>query len=80
MPLTTTHNDSSLIRLCRFIAVCTGCVLAIGIVTAAPIDDADTAYNRGDYAQAIKLFRPIAVKGNVVAQYRMGSMIYALLD
>ena len=74
MPLAPTHTDSSLIRLCRFIAVCTGCVLAIGIVTAEPLDDADTAYNRGDYAQAIKLFRPIAVKGNVVAQYRMGSM------
>ena len=50
------------------------CMLGVGTATAAPIDDAGAAYNRGDYAQAIKLFRPLAAKGNAGAQTMLGMM------
>ena len=40
----------------------------VAIANAAPIDDADAAYNRGDYAQAIKIWRSLAAQGNAQAQ------------
>ena len=43
---------------------------------AAPMDDALAAYNRGDYAQALKILRPLATKGNADAQYGMGALYY----
>jgi TPR repeat protein len=39
-----------------------------------PFDDAIAAYERGDYVQAIKLFRQLAVQGHQWAQRRVGSM------
>jgi TPR repeat protein len=41
---------------------------------AAPMDDAIDAYNRGDYAQALKIFRQLAAQGDASAQYRFGQM------
>src|SRR6185503_6864656 len=38
---------------------------------AAPNDDAFAAYQKGDYATAVKLMRPLAEKGDVNAQYNM---------
>ena len=40
--------------------------------SAAPIDDANAAYQRGNYAAAEKLLLPIAEGGNAYAQYRLG--------
>src|SRR5262247_175063 len=45
-------------------------------VAANPFDDASAAYQRGDYVQAIKLFRQLAEQGHQWAQRRLGS-IYA---
>ena len=43
--------------------------------TEAPPDNgAAAAYNRGDFAQAIKLFRPLAEQGNAEAQAMLGLM------
>jgi TPR repeat protein len=39
-----------------------------------PFDDAVAAYERGDYVQAMKLFRRLAEKGHQWAQRRVGSM------
>ncbi len=39
---------------------------------AAPIDDANAAYQRGNYAAAEKILLPIAEGGNAYAQYRLG--------
>lgn len=43
---------------------------------AAPIDDANAAYQRGNYAAAEKLLLPLAEGGNAYAQYRLGQ-VYA---
>ena len=39
---------------------------------AAPIDDANAAYQRGNFSAAEKLLLPIAEGGNAYAQYRLG--------
>jgi TPR repeat protein len=41
---------------------------------AAPMDDAIDAYNRGDYAQALKISRSLAAQGDASAQYNIGVM------
>src|SRR5215475_13431678 len=41
-----------------------------------PFDDASAAYQRGDYVQAMKLFRQLAEQGHQWAQRRLG-LIYA---
>ena len=41
---------------------------------AGPWEDGMVAYNRGDYAPAVKLFRPLAQAGNAKAQNVMGVM------
>jgi len=41
---------------------------------AGPWEDGMAAYNRGDYVPAIRLFRPLAEKGNPKAQSVLGKM------
>jgi hypothetical protein len=43
---------------------------------AGPWEDGMAAYNRGDYAPAIQLFRPLAAKGNARAQHLIGVMYH----
>jgi TPR repeat protein len=43
---------------------------------AGPWEDGMVAYNRGDYAPAIRLFRPLAQAGNVKAQHLLGVMYH----
>ena len=43
---------------------------------AGPWEDGMTAYNRGDYMPAIRLFRPLAEKGNARAQHLIGVMYH----
>jgi uncharacterized protein len=51
------------------------CVLANRSFAAAnSFDDATAAYERGDYVQAIKLFRQLAAQGHQWAQRRLGLM------
>jgi Sel1 repeat len=51
------------------------CLLGINTFAAAnPFDDASAAYERGDYVQAMKLFRQLAENGHQWAQRRVGSM------
>ncbi|MBI3197279.1 MAG: sel1 repeat family protein [Rhodospirillales bacterium] len=45
---------------------------AAGPAFAAPIDDANAAYQRGNYAAAEKILLPLAEAGNPYAQYRLG--------
>ena len=51
-------------------------LLAAGLITPAlaDYDDAIKAYERGDYAAAIRELRPLAEQGNVDAQAKLGSM------
>jgi len=50
-------------------------VLALSLaapVAAGPLEDANAAYGRGDYAHALRLWRPLAAQGNATAQYNLG--------
>ena len=50
------------------------CLLGAGTATAAPFNDAAAAHNKSDYAQAIKILRPLAAQGNAIAQFGLGWM------
>jgi TPR repeat protein len=43
---------------------------------AGPWEDGMVSYNRGDYMPAIRLFRPLAEKGNARAQHLIGVMYH----
>jgi TPR repeat protein len=54
-----------------------GGVLALtrlGLAAAGPIEDAEAAFNRGDYATAMNILRPFAERGDAVAEYDVGVM------
>ena len=40
--------------------------------TPALLAEADAAYDRKDYAKALKIVQPLAEAGNAVAQFRLG--------
>jgi Sel1 repeat-containing protein len=55
----------------------TAVVLSLGLaapLAAEPFEDALDAYRRGDYATAIRLWRPLADQGNAYAQFNLGFM------
>ena len=56
------------------LAVSMSCLVATA--NAAPIDDAGAAYDTYDDAKAIRILRPLAERGDVVAQYNLGVMYY----
>ena len=41
---------------------------------AGPLEDGMAAFNRGDYATALSMWRPLAAQGNAVAQFVLGFM------
>ena len=41
-------------------------------ITAGPLEDADAALKRRDYASALRLIRPLAEQGDANAQYNFG--------
>jgi TPR repeat protein len=43
---------------------------------AGPWEDGIVAYNRGDYMPAIRMFRPLAERGNARAQHLIGMMYH----
>jgi TPR repeat protein len=46
----------------------------VSAAVAGPFEDADAAYQRGDYATALRLWRPLAEQGSANAQYVLGIM------
>jgi TPR repeat protein len=57
-------------------AVMAAQILGIAGALAGPWEDGMVAYNRGDYAPAIRLFRPLAEAGNPKAQTVLGVMYH----
>jgi TPR repeat protein len=54
-----------------------GLILAVAIasgVAAGPFEDGVAVFNHGDYATAAKLWRPLAQRGNTMAQLRLGDI------
>lgn len=52
-------------------------LIAAGVVSpaiAVPLDDAQAAYGRNDYATALTLFKPLAEQGDPSAQFQLGVM------
>jgi len=58
----------------RAILILTILTIACAPVRAAAIDDGQTAYNAGDYATALRLWRPLAEQGDARAQNNLGVM------
>ena len=54
------------------LAICMCCLVATA--NATPIDDAIAAHGRGDYAQTLKILRPLSEQGNARAQSNLGVM------
>jgi len=46
----------------------------IGPALAGPLEEADAAYERGDFATVLRLYRPLAEQGNATAQFSLGLM------
>jgi TPR repeat protein len=52
--------------------------VAVGVAAlAGSFEDATTAYQHGDYVEALRLFRPLAEQGDAGGEFGLGSM-YAL--
>ena len=49
-------------------------LVSVSGASAGPWEDGMASYNRGDYAPAISVFRPLAQAGNAKAQSIMGVM------
>jgi TPR repeat protein len=49
----------------------------IGPAFAAPLDDAIAAYQRGDFAKAAALFKPLAESGDPQAEHNLGFLYHA---
>ncbi len=56
--------------LALIVALCAG--FTLGLAAPAGFDEGAAAYNRGDYATAIRVWRPLAEQGNANAQSMLG--------
>ena len=56
------------------LCVCALSVGGAGAAYAGPFEDAEVAYEREDYATALKLWRPLADQGHPHAQKELGTM------
>jgi uncharacterized protein len=60
-----------------FKAAAAALALAVGVagsVAAGPFEDANAAYEKGDYATVLRLIRPLVEQGDAKAQYILGLM------
>jgi hypothetical protein len=61
----------------KFKAILAAIILALsfaGPVAAGPLEDGEAAYQRGDYATALRLLRPLADQGLAIAQLNLSYM------
>ncbi len=49
-------------------------LMLTGAAAAGPFEEGAAAYHRGDYATALRLWRPLAEQGDALAQYNLGLM------
>jgi uncharacterized protein len=59
---------------CRWCAASLMTLAAAGAAIAGPLEDGVAAVERRDYATALRLFRPLADKGDDIAQFDLGIM------
>jgi TPR repeat protein len=59
----------------RDVAIAAGCMgIVSSVALASPFEDGDAAYWRHDYAEALRILRPLADQGDTNAQADMGFM------
>ena len=61
-------------RLIILAALCAGFTLGLTAPAWAGFDEGFAAYQRGDYATALREWHPLAEQGNAGAQYNLGVM------
>jgi len=64
---------NSTLRHCTLRALAAVLLAAMNTACAGQFEDGLTAYDRKDYATALKLFQPLAKQGNVHAQTNLGA-------
>ena len=57
-----------------FLAAFVAAVVAISPAGAGPFEEGVAAYERGDYATALRLIQPLAIQGGAAAQFNLGIM------
>lgn len=60
----------------RMLLVCVCLFASTGLAKADSLSDALRAFDEGNHAKAAKLFKPLAEKGNAVAQFKLATMYY----
>ena len=69
-----TTPKAKLAGLALIAALCAGFTLGMTAPAWAGFDEGVAAYNRGDYAAALREWHPLAEQGYAKAQYRLGLM------
>ncbi len=69
-----TTPKAKLAGLALIAALCGGFTLGLKAPAWAGFDEATAAYQRGDYATALREWRPLAEQGMGEAQYNLGVM------
>ncbi len=69
-----TTPKAKLAGLVLIAALCGGFTLGLTAPAGAGFDEGMAAHERGDYATALREWRPLAKQGNAKAQYNLGIM------
>ncbi len=69
-----TTRTAKLAGLALIAALCAGFTLGLTAPGWAGLDEGVAAYKRGDYATALREWRPLAEQGHAKAQYNLGQM------
>ncbi len=69
-----TTSRAKLAGLALIAALCAAVLLGLTAPAWAGLDEGVAAYHRGDYATALREWRPLAKQGNAKAQYNLGIM------
>ncbi len=69
-----TTPKAKLAGLALIAAMCAGFTLGLTAPAWAGMDEGVAAHKRGDYATALREFRPLAEQGVAEAQYNLGQM------
>ncbi len=69
-----TTPKAKLAGLALIAALCAGVTLGLTAPAWAGWNEGVAAYNRGDYATALREWRPLAEQGNADAQFFLGVM------
>ncbi len=69
-----TTSRAKLAGLALIVALCVGFTMGLTAPAWAGFEEGKAAYNRGDYATALREWRPLAKQGDAEAQFVLGAM------